>query len=143
MERADLVLAVLAAGEGAPHTPVQVQKLFFLVDRRLGKRISGPHFDFQPYFYGPFDRQVYAELERLAEKGLIEIRSEGSKRSYELTGQGQEKGRELLSSLDSAISSFIRNLSSAVREMSFGELVSAVYRAYPEMKKNSVFQASE
>jgi len=143
MKRADLVLAVLAAGEGAPHTPVQVQKLFFLVDRRLGKRISGPYFNFQPYFYGPFDREVYVELENLAEKGLVEIHSEGARRNYTLTRQGQEEGGKLLSSLDSVISSFIRNLSSAVREMSFGELVSAIYRTYPEMKKNSVFQASE
>jgi len=143
MERADLVLAVLAAGEGAHHTPVQVQKLFFLVDRRLGKKVSGPHFNFQPYFYGPFDRAVYVELENLAEKGLVEIHSEGAKRNYTLTAQGQEKGRKLLSNLDSAISSFIINLSSTVRQMSFGELVSAIYRGYPEMKKNSVFQVPE
>jgi uncharacterized protein YwgA len=143
MERGDLVLMVLAAGEGAPHTPVQVQKLLFLVDRRLGPRISGPYFDFKPYFYGPFDREVYVELETLAGRRLLEICSEGTRRSYRLTSDGQQKGDRLLSELAPEMAPYLRSLSSAVRRLRFGELVSAIYRAYPEMRVNSVFQSSE
>lgn len=143
MERRDLVLAVLAAAEGAIHTPVQVQKLFFLIDKRLGKRIGGPYFDFRPYFYGPFDSQVYVVLEELARSGLVEVLSNGPKRSYKLTREGQERGDKLLSTLNPADSSYIRKLSSTVRQMRFGQLVSAIYRAYPEMRKNSVFQEPE
>jgi len=143
MERADIVLGVLAAGEGTAHTPVQVQKLFFLIDKRLGKRISGPFFAFKPYFYGPFDRQVYVELEDLAKKGLVEVCFDGARRTYRLTEAGQQKGRGILATLPEEIASFIENLSSTLRQMSFGELVSAIYRAYPEMRANSVFQASE
>ena len=66
MERKSLMVAALAAGgENASFTPVQVQKLFFLIDREASHFVDGPHFSFKPYDYGPFDREVYAELERL------------------------------------------------------------------------------
>jgi len=142
MKRKDFVLAVLAVGTGASHTPVQVQKLFFLIDKKLGERVSGPHFDFKPYFYGPFDPKVYQELENLAGKELVEIYHEGTTRNYKLTGKGQEKGEKVLAELDPKVVSFVRKLSSTVRRMGFTELVSAIYRAYPEMRGNSVFQTS-
>lgn len=143
MERSDLVLGVMAAGDGASHSPVQVQKLFFLLDRRVGKALGGPFFEFQPYFYGPFDRLVYSELEALALEGHLEIKAETSRKSYRLTASGQRKGEKVLAQLEPNVVSFIKKLSSAVRQMSFAELVSAVYRAYPEMKENSVFQVTE
>ena len=143
MERSDLVLAVLAAGDGAAHTPVQVQKLLFLVDRRVASGLAGPFFDFQPYFYGPFDRQVYGVLEDLARQGKVEICLEGPLRAYRLTRAGQDAGIALLKTMDAKVAAYIRSLSAIVRKMTFGELVSAVYRAYPEMKENSVFQTAE
>lgn len=143
MKRKDLVLGGLAVGEGASHSPVQVQKLFFLIDRKLGKRVEGPHFSFKPYFYGPFDPDVYKELEKLADMGLVEICHEGSSRNYRLTPKGQEKGAASLDTLEPPVVDFIRKLSSAVRGMRFAELVSAIYRAYPEMRENSVFQTSQ
>ena len=143
MERSELVLGALAAGDCADHTPVQVQKLLFLVDKRLAPALGGPHFDFQPYFYGPFDRQVYLELEKLAQQGLVEISWTGTRKAYKLTRQGQERGEEVLATLPEKVRRFLRELSAILRGMSFGELVSAIYRAYPEMKGNSVFQTIE
>ena len=66
MERSELVLAALAAGgKNASYSPVQVQKLLFLVDREGEKLVGGKHFNFVPYDYGPFDREVYDELARI------------------------------------------------------------------------------
>ncbi len=66
MQRRNLILAALAAGgENASFTPAQAQKLFFLIDRKAASLVDGPHFDFQPYDYGPFDKAVYDELARL------------------------------------------------------------------------------
>jgi hypothetical protein len=63
MDRSSLVLAALAAAGGnAAFTPVQVQKLLFLIDREAGRLVGGPHFDFLPYDYGPFDRAVMIPL---------------------------------------------------------------------------------
>ena len=62
----DIVLAALAASKGAAHSPVQIQKLLFLLDRKLADRLEGPHFNFVAHNYGPFDRAIYDQLEELA-----------------------------------------------------------------------------
>jgi uncharacterized protein len=141
MNRNELVLAVLAAGNGAIHTPVQIQKLFFLIDRKLAG-IGGPFFNFIPYDYGPFDKDVYRAVEALSEGGDAEIIRNPclSLNEYRLTPEGQKKGELILNSLDSNNSDFIKRLSEFVRSLSFAELVSAIYQAYPEMKANSVFK---
>ena len=45
MTRSEILLAGLAAGgENATYTPVQVQKLFFLLDREASVALGGPFF---------------------------------------------------------------------------------------------------
>lgn len=142
MDRTDLVLAVLAASDGAAHTPVQVQKLFFLIDQKIPTFIGGAKFDFQPFDYGPFDHAVYRELESLSLRGLVEIgrTSDGRMNSYRATSAGLQMGRDRLGELDPVASDFIRRLSNWVRNQSFADLVSAIYREFPLMKVNSVFR---
>ncbi len=63
LARQDVILSALAVGgENATYSPVQVQKLFFLIDRKAAHLLAGPHFAFRPYDYGPFDPAVYDEL---------------------------------------------------------------------------------
>src|SRR5713101_3682080 len=90
----DIVLAVMAAGKGATHSPVQIQKLLFLVDKRLSDHINGAHFNFQPYHYGPFDTNVFTVLDKLEGRGLLCIDREPDRRwkSYRLSPTGQTKG---------------------------------------------------
>lgn len=138
----DLVLAGLSPANGLPHSPVQVQKLFFLLDRNLPSTLGAPFFSFEPYDYGPFDRAVYDELVALAADGLVEVApSLGSRwRTYRLTSAGQMQGDEVLSRLEPAARQYIEKANSWVRSLSFTELVSAIYRAFPDMRVNSVFE---
>lgn len=140
MERRELILATLASADGGSFTPVQVQKLFFLIDRNIGELTGGPHFNFQPYSYGPFDKTVYEELERLHVGGLVDIDSTGSVKSFRLTVSGQEKGLDASAHLPEKAKQYISVASKFVRSLPFSKLVSAIYRAYPEMRQNSVFQ---
>ena len=139
MERKDFVLAVMAAAGGAEHTPVQVQKLFFLLDKTIAKSVGGPFFHFVAYDYGPFDDAVYHVIQELEDEGSAET-CDGSLRRYKLTDQGLSNGKVLLGDLDKKTKDYIKSLSAWVRSLSFAELVSAVYQAYPEMKANSVFR---
>jgi hypothetical protein len=125
MTRQEFMLAVLAAGNGEAHTPVQVQKLFFLLDKSVPEQIEGPRFDFQPYDYGPFDKAVYEELRALATEGLVTISSlpNGSP-TYWATPEGLSRGQELLKQFPAATTDYIRQLSAWVREQSFAALVS-------------------
>lgn len=145
MNRREIVLAALAAGEKEKEfEPVHVQKLLFLVDEELGEDVDGPHFDFRPYDYGPFDKAVYEQLEALAEEGLVDIDKNQStlSKSYQLTGSGQAAANAILAEIEEGDLSFLSLLSDWVRDQSFSDLVSAIYKSYPEMKENSVFSDS-
>ncbi len=136
-----IVLAALAVSKGKVHTPVQIQKLLFLIDKNIPAMVQGPHFNFKPYDYGPFDRDVYTILEKLALEGLVEIIESGqSWKKYALTLRGNELGQQVLSSIEEKGQQFIKEISDFVLSLSFPQLVSAIYKAYPEMKQNSVFR---
>ncbi|MEN6518614.1 MAG: MarR family winged helix-turn-helix transcriptional regulator [Methanospirillum sp.] len=135
----DLVLACLAAAGESSYEPVQIQKTLFLFQNRgLGQEI----FQFVPYDYGPFDPTVYRTLEDLATDGLVEIRDSpfDRYRTYRLSPEGRVAGQATLEKLPEAKRDFLVRLSQWVRKRSFSELVGAIYKAYPEMKVNSVFR---
>jgi len=140
MERTQLVLAALSVADLGIHTPVQLQKLFFLIDKEIPHLVGGPHFDFQAYNYGPFDQAVYRELDKLALVEFVETVPQSTWSSYRLTQQGQKHGETYLMQMDEKAIAYIRKASEFVRSLSFTQLVSAVYKAYPEMRENSVFQ---
>ena len=140
MERKELVLAALYPAKREYYTPVQVQKLLFLIDEEIHDLIGGPYFDFQPYNYGPFDGEVYDELRLLRFEGLVESVQECTWRNYRLSYEGQREASRIFKNLSSDARSFIEKVSKFVRRLSFTELVRAIYKAYPRMRKNSVFQ---
>ena len=141
MNRQDYVLAVLSAGgEPAQFSPVQIQKLFFLLDREVSGLVAGPHFNFRPYDYGPFDQAVYQVLGVLAPEGLVDQIGQGTYRKYLLTPEGFLRGQAALAKLSPDVQRYIADLSKWTRSLSFSQLVSEIYRRYPEMRANSVFR---
>lgn len=141
MTQKEIILASMAASDGATHTPVQIQKLLFLIDRKLSEELGGTFFNFIAYDYGPFDKEIYRLLEELANDDLVEILEEQYIRwkRYRLTFEGQRQGEKILTGLDKDVTSYIKKLSKFVRELSFPQLVSSIYNEYPEMRENSVF----
>lgn len=142
MEKKEIVLAALAASDGAFHTPVQIQKLLFLIQNKIPHLPDSPYFNFIAYDYGPFDKEIYSVLGELNAEGDVEIVQNFSLRvsQYKLSCQGQAKGQEVIASLEPAAANYIRELSKFVRSLSFAELVSAIYREFPDMKANSIFK---
>jgi uncharacterized protein YwgA len=139
MNKREVMLAGLAPSLGARHSPVQIQKLFFLLDRNIADVVGGPFFNFQPYNYGPFDKVVYETLEELAAEGLVQI-DNGDRRHYQLTPSGVNEAKIIFDRLPTKAKTYIVQASEFVRKLTFGQLVSAIYEAYPEMKANSVFE---
>ena len=143
--RQQMVLAGLSAVPDSSFEPVQIQKLLFLMDENIADEMHGKQFAFEPYDYGPFDKAVYAELEALHERGLVYITAHVSStsitgRSYSLTYAGQKQGEKVIASMPTYVRKYLRQLSEWVRSLSFAELVGAIYRAYPDMRENSIFQ---
>ena len=138
-QRSDIMLAAMAAGgAGAGYDPVRVQKLFFLIDTEIPKYIDGPHFHFQPYHYGPFDKTVYHGLARLVEKGKINIGTTGRYNEYSLTGTGYERGVAVLNELPERAARYMEDAAKWIRLVPFKHLLAAIYRQYPSMAINSI-----
>lgn len=141
MDTDNLVLAALAAGgKGAAYPPAQVQKLFFLIDSEVSDAIGGKRFNFVPYDYGPFDSDVYTRLENAKRAGTVEIIRGNRYKQYGLTGLGFARGQLILRALSPEVSKFIEDAAKWVLNTPFAELVSAIYKFYPEMKANSIFR---
>ena len=140
MDKMSVILMGMAPAGGELHSPVQVQKLFFLIDRNMASILGGPIFNFQPYNYGPFDKTVYEILEEMANLGMVEIVRMENWKSYRLTAAGQDAGNEILCGLPAPYKKYIEDLSKFVRRLTFSQLVSAIYKQYPDMRANSVFQ---
>lgn len=142
VSRDEFVLAVLAASNGAAHTPVQVQKLFFLLDKKIPGLVGGPYFNFRPDDYGPFDSAVYSTLEHLSRDGAVAIEyvQDLRRKLYRTTPAGQDKGELNLATFDKPVQDYIRKLSEWLRGLRFAELVTYIYAEFPDMKANSVFR---
>lgn len=135
MERQDFLLSVMGAVEDC--SPVQIQKIVFLIDRKIEKT----SYNFIPYAYGPFDKAVYDDLDALTRKGYIERYFYETWRNYRVTDLGKRKYEELYKNVDKTLIERIVKVGTFVKSLSFTELVSAIYRAFPETKQNSVFFA--
>lgn len=142
MNRRDALLGILGAAEGRAFSPVQIQKAAFLVDRNLpGLFDAHSRFAFEPYDYGPFDRDVYVEIGALELQGLANLaRTQGRFTEYSATDQGLVRANEILASMDVHQSDYVRRVVEWVRSLSFARLVKSIYEEYPEMRANSVFQ---
>jgi hypothetical protein len=141
MDRREFALAAMAGADGKSFTPVQLQKLLFLLNENIGPRVGGTPYLFVPYHYGPFDSSVYTTMAQLKDDGLAAIvaTSDGARRQYVLTEAGQTEGVRLLNKFDEPVAKYVRDVCSFVRSQSFASLVSSIYNAYPGMKVNSVF----
>jgi hypothetical protein len=142
MTRTELLLAVLAAADGAVYKPAQLQKTVFLITQNTHLINRGPGFDFQPYNYGPFDKAVYQEAEILKSHDLaaIEPSGYGQWNVYSATQDGLNEGREILARIPDPLANYIRDISRWVRSVSFSTLVKSIYEQYPGMRVNSIFQ---
>ena len=138
-QRSEIVLAAMAAGGlGARYDPVRVQKLLFLVDSEIPQYIDGPYFHFEPHHYGPFDKSVYEELDRLAEQREVGIDTDEGYNRYSLTDTGYAKGTSVLEMLSDPPSSYLENTAKWIRFVPLKQLLSTIYRQYPEMAVNSI-----
>jgi hypothetical protein len=143
LSRDEIVLIVLALAKGESFTPVQIQKSLFLASDKVASAFRhDSRYDFQPYDYGPFDRQVYSDVEVLERMGLAQVNQQpGSRwRTYSASPRGVAQGHLLAERLTGEQRQILDTIVKLVRSLSFNDLVSAIYRAYPNMRERSVFR---
>jgi hypothetical protein len=140
MDRSDWNLLVLSAAAGKPLSPVQLQKVIFLLQRNYPEAV-GAGYNFQPYNFGAFDADVYSDAEGLELQGLSKItRSPGGWKEYAATPAGLERAKALEAEADPRAISYMKRVVAWARGLTFQDLVRAVYKAYPDTKANSIFR---
>lgn len=136
--RSKITLTAMAPSPLAVYDPVRMQKLLFLIDAEIAAWIDGPHFNFRPYNYGPFDVDVYITLEKLAAAGHVHIDRTRSHRRYKLTEEGHVLAQATMAGLSVTASSYVRRANQWILTTSFEDLLSAIYHRYPEMAVNTI-----
>lgn len=145
MMRKDWALLAISFAEGDLLTPVQLQKSLFLLGRNKPDEVGPGFYDFQAYDYGPFDAAVYRDAEELAREGLVRIDREPLVRSwaeYAATPSGLTRSTDIRAQAPAAAVSYLGEAVAWTRQLTFDQLVSAIYEAFPDQRANSVFRAS-
>lgn len=134
MTKEELVLAVLSTSDGDPWVSSQLLKVFFLLDRKIPEETGGPHWNFQPFDYGPYDVTVFRTLDTLVMKGLVLTQRDGYLiQSYRSSVKGHRQGEEELKKLPERAQDYIQKLSEWIRALSFVQSVAAIRKDFPEM----------
>lgn len=144
LQNKDWTLLAISAAQGESLTPVQLQKSLFLMGQNAPWAVGRSYYHFSPYNYGPFSQRVYTDAEVLARDGLVRIerRPGQSWVEYSATPVGLRKAAEIERQVPSSAAEYLRSVVAWAHGLTFGELVSAIYSAFPEQRVNSVFRSS-
>lgn len=142
MRRSDWTLLALGAAGGHPVSPVQLQKVLFLLGRECAEDVGHDFYDFQPYNYGPFDSTIYSDAEALERAGLV-ARLFSPPRSwaeYAVTTAGLERAEQLRAQAPKRAVKYLDTVVEWARGLTFEQLVRAVYQRYPDTRARSIFR---
>ena len=143
MTSRDWTLLAIASATPQAVQPVQLQKSLFLLGRNLSPAQLGvaQFYEFAAYDYGPFCSSIYQDAEQLEREGLVTIRRPPLTRfnQYSATAEGMLRAEALRANAPKRASKYLEAVVTWVQALSFDQLVSAIYTAYPDMKENSVF----
>lgn len=124
--------------------PVQLQKALFLFGAKVPADVmpQDSRYHFEPYDYGPFCSEIYADAETLEQQGLVEISRPPSSRykEYRVTPQGHAAAEIVRRQENAALVNYLGELINYTQSLGFNQLVSSVYEEFPDMRINSVFR---
>jgi hypothetical protein len=141
MTREQWLLMALAHRAGQPMSPVQIQKAMFLMRMEAGRHLPPGFYDFVPYNYGPFDVNIYHDLDSLIARGLVTYDGSSNRnwKVYAATPAGVSAGRTAMTEAQVEGLDYLKRAVDWVCSQSFTQLVRAIYAKYPAFKANSVF----
>ncbi len=141
------LLAFIADAGPRDLDPVRIMKGQFLIAKEAPDSWLplDDRYQFEPYHYGPYAPAVYADLDLLEARGLV--RSSGvpgkSWKYYSLTEQGADAAKAAVSAMPPGLVGYLGRVRAYVTQLTFSQLLEAVYARYPEYAINSVFKRKE
>ena len=141
VSRSDILLAIIAAANGRELTRVHLQKVAFLVSEEFKGSLPADFYSFDKHNYGPFCIDIYNDTDMLHYWGWIKIQPGADKRQDRYT-IAESVDLDAMP-IDERLLQYIRETVAWVADMSFGEIVRAIYWLYPEYREKSIFKYSE
>jgi hypothetical protein len=121
--------------------PVRIQKAIFLLSMRGPKRDL---YQFEAYNWGPFSRDIYADLHSLVEHGLA-VSEPVPGRSwfvYKASKQGEKRAAEVAEELGPGTVGWLAQARQFVVSRSFVRLLKQIYEMYPTYAAKSKLAVS-
>lgn len=137
--RIDVLLRIITSAEGDPLSPVQLQKVAFLIGEECRDYVPPDYYEFVAYDYGPFCADIYKDTEKLQQEGLItiDLNSEGRWKEYRAAFRSRNHDASLI---PPPLADYINRVVDWAMSLSFRELVSTIYHLYPDYARNSIFR---
>jgi uncharacterized protein YwgA len=143
MRRTDWLLLFVAAVPERAVDPIRIQKGLFLL-AMSGALPDGERYAFEPYAYGPMSRELYRDTRALRDAGLLEARPVPGRDwdAIQITADGIARANELSRAAATAGAAEVAAIRAALDDLSFEQLLAAVYERHPEYAVRSVFRPS-
>jgi len=142
MTRKDWTLLALHYAGGTPLPPVKLQKALFLLGEQFGRKL-GDYYTFVAHYYGPFDPNIYRDVESLVREGLAVAEAQPGRSwfQYYISPHGVREARRVQRQLPKDAVQYLKKVIQWILPLTFEQIVRTIYRYFPEYGKNSVFQS--
>ncbi len=142
LSRLDFILMVLKNSgsqneNGEIWGKTRLQKYVFLAQDKLKRRGYKAKYAFRPYYYGPFSRQLYTDIEWLRINEMIDITSDyslnGNISKYEITIKGLNEINDIIKNneLDD-VDNIIFNTLNDYKKFTLPKLLEFVHKEFEE-----------
>lgn len=148
MDKSSFVLNTFSLIPDIQLSSIQTQKLFFLIEQRLQKvcKKDVSLFDFQPYYYGPFDKSLSQLLQVFVQDNILIPYAVARVEYCQITicrveyyQINKEKIIDTSNFLNEKIRAYIKEqLVEFVRRLSFRDLCFSVCNEFPQMAVKSI-----
>ena len=140
MNRRDWLLSAIAQAGNKGLSPIQIQKIMFLLRMEAADYVGRGFYAFEPYNYGPFSSVIYKDVDRLVYSGMLREQKSDSYNIYVATTAGRDRANVLIGQLDKRARDYLSKLVRWVISVDFGQLLRSIYAKYPKYAAKSLFR---
>jgi len=137
-----VILALLAekakrAGRAAATVLITALMKYVFLFQMEGNGGRRRLYHFVPYHYGPFSKEVYADLEALEQEGLVRVEKDPGEEKTKITLADAAKIEEQLAVLPDDIKQDVAVIIETYGDLDHATLLSTVYEKYPAYARKS------
>lgn len=137
------LLFALSRAKDGRLSPIQAQKIMFLLGMEAKHYVGDRFYKFTPYLYGPYSSAIASDLEKMRSTGQIvaERPAPFQRATYLITVQGLREAEDIGKSVDAKMKGFVQLTVDWVKAQTFSNLLRSIYKKYPAYATQSIFKS--